>query len=228
MTQPMEPNPATLYAEFLEPAVFAPWAEELLRRAEPAPGSRVLDVGCGTGVVARAAARIVGERGAVTGLDFNPDMLDVAQRVPTPGDSGRITYVLGSAGDIPYPDGSFDLVTCQQMLQFAPDRPAVLRQFRRVLAPGGRTAIAVWADITQNPDQQPINDAIVRHAGPPGIAAGLAFSTPDEVASLLTGAGFIVRSLELVAKEAKMPEPNRVARRWLLAATAGIPSFRAT
>jgi SAM-dependent methyltransferase len=226
MTPPAGSNPAEVYERFLVPAVFGPWAKELLRRADPPAGARVLDVGCGTGVVTRTAARVVGERGAVTGLDFNPAMIKLAQQIPAPEESGRITYVVGSADDIRYPDGSFDLVTCQQMLQFAPDRAAVLREFRRVLAPGGRAAIAVWADITQNAAQQPIQDVIVRHAGPPGIAAGLAFSTPEELGALLTDAGFRVTALDRVTKEARFPEPEHVARRWLLATSIGIPSFR--
>jgi 2-polyprenyl-3-methyl-5-hydroxy-6-metoxy-1,4-benzoquinol methylase len=226
MTQPAEPNPAVLYADFLAPAVFEPWAEELLRHAGPTAGERVLDVGCGTGVVTRAAAARVGPRGAVTGLDFNPAMLEVARQTPAPDGAAPISYVVGAADDIAYPDANFDLVTCQQMLQFAPDRAAVVRQFRRVLAPGGRTAIAVCADITHNADQQPLDDAIVRRVGPPGIAAGLSFGSPDDLAALLDDAGFNVQSLDLVAKEARFPDPELVIRRWLLAATAGIPGLR--
>ena len=111
------------------------------------------------------------------------------------------------------------------MLQFAPDCAAVTRQMRRVLAPGGRAAISVWADITQNPAQQQINDAIIRHAGSPGVMPGLAFSTAGELEGLFAGAGFGSATVELATKDARFPEPEHVARRWLLAASAGIPSF---
>ena len=215
-----------MYESFLVPTVFAPWAEELLRRSAPELGAGVLDVGCGTGVVTRMAARIVGERGAVAGLDFNSAMIEVASRIPTPPGSGRITYVVASADEIPYPDGTFDLVTCQQMLQFAPDRMAVLRQVRRVLSPGGRAVFAVWADITRNQAQLAINDAIVRHAGPPGVMPGLAFSAAGELEELFAGAGFGSVAVELVTKDARFPEPEQVVRRWLLAASAGIHGFR--
>jgi ubiquinone/menaquinone biosynthesis C-methylase UbiE len=162
----------------------------------------------------------------VTGLDVNPAMIEVAQRIPTPPGAGRITYVVASADKIPFPDGSFDLVTCQQMLHFARDRMAVLRQMRRVLAPGGRAAISVWADITQHPAQRPLHDAIVRHAGPPGLIPGMAFSIAAELEQMLAGAGFASATAELVTMDARFPEPVQVAHRRLLAATAGIRSFR--
>lgn len=219
-------NPAELYQHVLVPAVFGPWAEELLCRAAPQPGARVLDVGCGTGVVTRAAARAVGPGGAVTGLDMNPAMLEVARHIPVEEGSARITWVQSTADRIALPDATFDLITCQQVLQFVPDRAAALREFRRLLAPGGRVAIAAWAGADLHPEQREIDVAIVRHTGQPALVAGFALSDPDEIRRLLEDAGFQVVAIDLIAKKSRFPEPDRAVRNHLLAATAGIPSFR--
>jgi ubiquinone/menaquinone biosynthesis C-methylase UbiE len=219
-------SPAELYQNVLVPAVFGPWADELLRRAAPPPGARVLDVGCGTGVVTRAAARIVGPRGAVTGLDMNPAMLEVARHIPVEEGSGHITWVQSAADQIALPDATFDLITCQQVLQFVPDRGAVLREFRRLLAPGGRVAIAAWAAADLHPFQQGVDVAIARHTGQPALVAGFALSDPDEIRQLLEDAGFQVIAIDYLAKESRFPDPEQGLRGHLLAATAGIPSFR--
>ena len=89
------------------------------------PGERVLDVACGTGVVARLAAQQVGTAGQVTGVDLNAGMLAVARALsPPPG--ATITWVEGSAVAIDLADVQFDVVLCQQGLQFFPDQPAAL------------------------------------------------------------------------------------------------------
>jgi ubiquinone/menaquinone biosynthesis C-methylase UbiE len=105
-------------------------------------GERVLDLACGTGVVARLAAAKVGTTGHVTGLDLNAGMLAVARALPPPGTS--LTWVEGSAVAMDLPDASFDVIVCQQGLQFFPDQPAALREMHRVLVPGGRVLLSVW------------------------------------------------------------------------------------
>jgi SAM-dependent methyltransferase len=99
----------------------------------------VLDVACGTGIVAREAARRAGANGRVIGLDANPGMLAVA-RDQAPG----VTWQHGRAEALPFPDGSFDAVVSQFGLMFFTDRRAAIREMRRVLRPGGHLAIAVW------------------------------------------------------------------------------------
>lgn len=219
-------SPAEMYHSFLEPIIFGPWAEELIRRAAPRSGARVLDAGCGTGVVTRAVARAVGPRGQVTGLDMNQAMLDVARRVPVEEGAAPIVWVQSAADQIAYPDATFDLITCQQMLQFAPDRGAVLREFRRLLAPGGRLALATWAAAELHPLQMEIDRAIARYTGQPGLIAGFALSDEAELRRLLEGAGFPRVTIELIARESRYPGPDRAVQQWLLAATAGIASFR--
>lgn len=220
-------NPAEIYERFMVPAVFAPWARELLRRADLTPGERVLDLGCGTGIVARLTAAISGELGAVTGLDINPGMLAVARAQPAVEGAAPIEWLQGSVESIPAPDASFDLVTCQQVLQFLPDRAAALREAHRVLAPGGRVAIAVFASAELHPMHMAFDEVIAKHIGMSALRTGFTLSDPDEIRGLLEGAGFAVRSLELVSVESSFSLDEAAARNFVFSASAGIPSFRA-
>jgi SAM-dependent methyltransferase len=101
--------------------------------------------------------------------------------------------VQASAGRMPFPDHSFQVVCCQAGLQFFPDRPAALAEMARVLAPGGRLAALVWRSIDHSPGFAALADALDRHIGP---AAGAIMRAPfglgDEppLRDLLTGAGF--------------------------------------
>src|SRR5690348_2753575 len=118
---------AELYQRHLVPAVTAGWAADLVDRAGLWRGQRVLDVACGTGVVARAAAERVGRTGRATGIDINAGMLAVARSL-RPCRGAAIGWCQGSALHLPFPDASYDAVLCQLGLQFFPDRPAALAE----------------------------------------------------------------------------------------------------
>src|SRR3984957_8894332 len=132
---------AELFERYLVPAITAKWAEDLLDRAQPREGEAVLDIACGTGIVARLAAKRIG-RGFVNCLDLNAGMLAVARRAPTEG--AAINWIEGSALDLPFPADSFDVVFCQQGLQFFPDQGKALGEICRVLKGGGRAALSVY------------------------------------------------------------------------------------
>jgi SAM-dependent methyltransferase len=143
-------NASEVYEHYLVPAVFGPWAPVLVERAALQAGERVLDVACGTGIVARVAAQQVGTTGKIVGLDTNAAMLMVARSLPMePGVS--IEWQEGSALALPYSDAAFDVVFCQLGLQYFPDRPLALREMRRVLVLRGRLALLVWGPIEQSP-----------------------------------------------------------------------------
>ncbi|HEU4366565.1 MAG TPA: methyltransferase domain-containing protein [Candidatus Krumholzibacteria bacterium] len=148
---------ATVYEEFFVPALFAQWTELLLKAAAVGSGGRVLDVGCGTGVLARDAARRVGASGFVAGIDPNPGMLAVALRV-----APELEWREGVAESLPYDDGMFDAVLSQFGLMFFSDRTAALHEMMRVLAPGGRLALAVW-DALDNIPAYSILVALIQH-----------------------------------------------------------------
>ncbi len=141
----------SFYDEIMVPRLFEPWAELLLDELRPESGQSVLDVACGPGTVTRLAARRVGPSGSVTGCDLSPAMLELA-RSKTPFDaSAPISYLECPADSLDVPDDAFDLVTCQQGLQFFPDRTAALSDMRRVLRPGAQLGVAVWCGIEYCP-----------------------------------------------------------------------------
>lgn len=136
---------AETYEERFVPAIFAEWAQLLVAEAGVAPGQRILDVACGTGIAARGAAEIAGAS-AVTGVDINEAMLTVAARVRP-----DITWLLGDAAALPLPDEDFDTVLCQMGLMFFPDAAAALREMGRVAAVGGTIAAAVPGRLEDQP-----------------------------------------------------------------------------
>jgi SAM-dependent methyltransferase len=137
---------AELYERYPARYILGPWAPLLVDAAALARGERVLDVACGTGLVARIAAQRVGPAGRVVGVDLNPGMIAVARSLPAPI-ATPIEWLERSALDLRLPDASFDAVLCQQGLQFFPDKLVALGQMRRVLVHGGRLALSVWTGI---------------------------------------------------------------------------------
>lgn len=111
------------------------YRQDALRRAGLAPGMKILDVGIGTGLVARRAAEIVGDPALVTGLDPSPGMLQNA-KLPA-----GVTLVEGYAEEIPFPDASFDFLSMGYALRHISDLSVAFREFHRVLKPGGRLCI---------------------------------------------------------------------------------------
>jgi ubiquinone/menaquinone biosynthesis C-methylase UbiE len=130
---------AEVYERCFVPAIFGRWAPQIVDAASVASVDRVLDVGCGTGVLARAAADRVADESQVTGLDLNEGMLAVARRLRP-----QIDWRQGDATTLPLPDESYDVVMSQFSLMYFPDRHAAIREMVRVLRPGGRLVVAVW------------------------------------------------------------------------------------
>ena len=132
------------YERVMVPAVFGPWAKDLLETAALAPGMRVLDVACGTGIVARLTAAQVGPTGRVAGVDSNEAMLAIARAQPVPI-GAPIEWRQGDATKLPFPEAEFDRILCQHGLQYMPDRTAALREMKRVLASGGMLVLSVFS-----------------------------------------------------------------------------------
>ncbi len=157
---------AEAYEQLHVPALFRQWAAHLVRAARIGPGDRVLDVACGTGVLARDAAARVGPSGAVAGIDIGPGMLAVAERLEP-----SVAWRQGAAEALPYPDGSFDAVVSQFGLMFFADRRQALAEMLRVLAPGGRLAVAVWERLEAS-EAYPLEvELLERLAGQPAADA---------------------------------------------------------
>jgi SAM-dependent methyltransferase len=137
---------AEVYDAFFVPALFEQWTGVVLDVADVGTGQRVLDVGCGTGVLARAAHARVGAHGQVAGLDPNDGMLAVARRAEP-----DIEWQPGLAEQLPYPDDSFDGTVSQFALMFFTDPKSALSEMSRVTRPGGRVTFAVWDRLDSSP-----------------------------------------------------------------------------
>jgi SAM-dependent methyltransferase len=196
----LEGSAPEVYERYLVPALFAPFAERLIELTAPQPGDRVLDVACGTGIVGRLAAMLGAH---AVGVDSNPLMLEVARAVDP-----SIEWLESEAGELPFPDASFDLVLCQAGFQYFPDRAASLREMRRVLAPGGRLAISVWRAVEHQPGWLLLAEALDRHAGPEVGAimrAPFAFSSADALRDLVRAAGFRDVAVEIQIEAVRFP-----------------------
>ena len=181
----LDTDSADAYERHLVPAIFEPFARALVALAEPAAGERVLDAACGTGIVARYAAPRAGH---AVGADVNAGMLAVAARI-----APQLEWVQADLAALPFEDGAFDLVLCQQGLQFVPDRAAALAELRRVLAPGGRILVSVWRGPEHNPGFAVFADVLDRRVDP---GAGAVLRSPvaggdgETWRAALTAAGF--------------------------------------
>jgi SAM-dependent methyltransferase len=184
----------TVYAEVMVPRIFEPWAHVLLARLAVEPGEAVLDVACGPGSVTRLAAARSGSAGRVTGCDVSPAMLMIADGLGQVTGGASIDYRQASAECLPVPDEEFDVVCCQQGLQFFPDRQAALAEMRRALRPGGRIGIAVWKHIEQSRPFAILETAIRKVAGAQIADRYLSgpWGLPDagNLHALLSNAGF--------------------------------------
>ncbi|WP_119458965.1 methyltransferase domain-containing protein [Rhodospirillaceae bacterium SYSU D60014] len=194
---------AEIYDEFFVPALFQEWAPRVADAAQIWPGQTVLDVACGTGVLAREAARRAETDGSVTGLDRNEDMLVVARRV-----APSIEWRLGRAELLPFADHTFDTVVSQFGLMFFEDRVAALREMWRVLRPGGRLAVAVWGPLDDTPGyaamvallQRLFGDRIANELRAPFI-----LGDPDALRSLFIQADIPNGAIQTPAGTARYP-----------------------
>jgi ubiquinone/menaquinone biosynthesis C-methylase UbiE len=161
----LDERSAKSYERYLVPLFFAPGAQHLIELADLRNGDRVLDLACGTGIVARSVASRVGPHGTIVGLDMNKGMLGVASKASS-HIRPPIEWRQGDAQSIPFNDATFDIVFCQQGLQFFPDRSAALLEANRVLVPNGRLVLSAMRPIEHNPGYILLAEALDRHIGP--------------------------------------------------------------
>jgi ubiquinone/menaquinone biosynthesis C-methylase UbiE len=226
MNQTQPKNPAETYEQYFVPAMFRRWASILLRHAALKSGERVLDVACGTGIVAREAAPLVGTAGQVVALDMNPAMLAVARTVPLPS-GAAIHWQEGNAMALPFADGAFDVVLCQHGLPFFPDRTGAVREMRRVLAPGGRALVIVLQALAHHPVFEALMESVARRLSLPlsAVTTPFALSDAEELRALFASAGFKTVETSPETTMAQFPEPQRFVPLAVTSSAAAVPAF---
>lgn len=224
-------TPAHAYQEYFGPAIFEPLCERVIELAAPVDGEHVIDVACGTGIVTRAAAAAVGSEGRVLGVDINPVMIEIARSQPTPS-GAPIEWREGDGTDLDCEAATFTLLTCQQGLQFFPDRAAGAREMRRVLAPGGRAVIALWRGLAHQPLFAALADAEEPHLAALGTAvtreeltAPFSFGAADALRDLLCDAGFSRVDVTRWTVPARFADADHFVERMEYAYGAVIPQF---
>jgi SAM-dependent methyltransferase len=203
--------------------MFGPWARTALQARRPAPGSRVLDVACGTGIGARSAAPFVGRTGLVIGVDVDHGMLAVARKSGGRLDSSRIEWLQADALNLPFRSSEFDYLLCLEGLQFFPDRSAGLRELRRLLRPGGVFVGTVWGPLEQNPAYHALAEGLRRFVSTgAGRLPPFALSDAAAIRALILTAGFSEVTVDIENLRVAVPSSKAFVD-WV---AAGGPTIR--
>jgi len=195
---------ANAYEALFVPALFGPWAPKVADAARIRPGRRVLDVACGTGVLAREVVSRTGSPEDVAGLDPSPGMLAVARRL-----APAVDWREGTAESLPFPDRFFDAVVSQFGLMFFEDRQRAIREMLRVLTPEGRLVVAVWDSLDGIPAYAAEVELLERVAGrraADALRAPFALGDRRHLATLFAEAG--AASVEIATDRATAKFPG--------------------
>lgn len=196
-----------IYERALVEPLFRPWAELLLDDVELRPGDRVLDVACGTGIVARLANDRLGAAATVVGVDVSPPMLAVARRV-----APAIDWREGHAEALPLAPGEqFDVVLCQQGFQFFDDRPAAARQMHQALVRRGRLGVSTWRSDEEFPLLRQLRAIAERHLGPIDDRR-YSVGVPGPIEDALRQAGFRDIRSKHATRAVRFPDNAEFAR----------------
>jgi SAM-dependent methyltransferase len=213
---------ARAYESLFVPALFGQWAPKVADAAELRRGERVLDIACGTGILAREVLLRVGSGGHVVGVDPNPGMLAVAEQL-----APAIEWREGVAEALPLPDQSVDAIVSQFGLMFFAGRRQALRQMLRVLRPGGRLVIAVWDSLDRMPAYASEVALLEEIAGSPAadaVRAPFSLGNRKDLTALLLEAGIGAAEIRTVPGVARFPSIRTMVeadlRGWL--PTAGV------
>ncbi len=205
---------AEMYEQNMVPAIFARFAKGLLEFAQLHVGEHVLDVACGTGIVARLAWPQVAPSGRVVGLDVNAAMLDVARRAAEEAGMS-IEWQEGDAASMPLADGAFDAVLCQLGLQYFSERHAALMEMHRLLRASGRLVLSVLRPVEYNPSHAVFADVLERHVSAAAAAtrrAPFTLSDRDEIRALVAGAAFHDVVVQLDVRVVRFPSAEAMVR----------------
>ena len=187
-------------------------ADRVVDLARPRPGDVVLDVATGTGLAAILAARLVGDRGRVVGVDLSPGMLAGAAESVRAARLTTVELVQADAEALDFQAESFDVVVCVSALPYLTDIPAALRKWHGYLKPGGRVAFNCWSEASYVTGFL-LRTVAARH----GIrmpVTGEDVGSPDRCRALLTEAGFVESEVVVDPSAQHFVPMERVERAW--------------
>lgn len=196
------------YEQYIVPTWMIDWSSDLIDAGNVGPKKQVLDVACGTGIIARKAVSLVGPDGRIAGVDFNEGMLRVARRCAEQEGATAIEWYQSDVTCMPFSSGEFDTVLCQQGLQFFPDRTVALREMKRVLAPGGTLALSVWGRPKESPHVIAICDVFTDFFGEDSTTifqVACSLSNHQVLQNLVQEAGFSNIQIQFGVKIARHP-----------------------
>jgi SAM-dependent methyltransferase len=201
------------YDRHLGPVLFEPCARDLARRVPTTPGTRVLEIACGTGIVTRHLRERLPRDARLVATDLNPPMIEIARRKL--GDAPGIDWQQADACALPFPDGEFDVIVCEFGLMFVPDKPLALREARRVLVPGGTFLFNTWDSLEKNTFAKLAHETVNSFfASDPPTFYQVPFSLYDGSAlrSQLAAAGFDPITVDAVTLTGESPSARDLAR----------------
>lgn len=221
--KPIDTTAAEGYEKQILPAFMLPVVKDVIDAAAPQPGEHVLDVACGTGLVARLVAPRVAPGGTVSNLDFDPAMIVVGRRLVECPSTVGLTWHCASALEMPFDDSSFDVVFCLNGLQFLPDQAAGLGEMRRVLTPRGRLVVTVLSSIDRCKGHSLVLRGLERRGvDPTAMLRAFALGDPKKLEALVRNAGFRGASVRPVRAWVRFPS----AQHFVEALAAGAVATR--
>ncbi len=216
----VDTSAAAAFEKYLVPTVFGPWSRSLVDLANPKPGERLLDIGCGTGAAARYAAELMPGQNAVAAIDLNAGMIAHARALDP---KGAIDWREGDIMALPFDDGVFHYIVGNQVLQFLPDRGGALVEMQRVMTTDGRAIFGVYCRLDLCPAHCAVANALEKHdVDPAGIQNPYSFGDPVILGDVLADAGFRDVSVVRRTMEARFES----TKAFVEALAAGGPSAR--
>jgi SAM-dependent methyltransferase len=220
-TYQLKGNAAVVYEEQKVKAIFGPLASATLDAVSISESDTILDVACGTGIMARSVRERLGPSTRISGADLNEGMIDTAKAL-TSIDPGGFDWRIADAANMPFDDASFSVIFCQQGIQFFPDDAAAVTEMRRVLMPGGRLYLSVWAGA--NDFFLAMAKALSNHVSPKvgeQSLAPFAYDGSGRLPEILKKAGFVDVSIQTISVDRIIETPETSIPKEIMANPVG-------
>lgn len=223
------PSPVDAYETIFVTAMFDELARTTVNAGNPREGERLLDLACGTGIVARRAAPLLGENGAVVAVDVSPEMLAKARSLRHPS-GARIEWREGDAMNLDLPEDAFDIATCQQGLQYLSDPAKGVAECKRVLTDRGRAIFSTWRSLEHSPLFEELVAVEARHLEELGvtykeIAEPFLMDDTSTLHRLFEAAGFGEIAITEATVEARFPSATNFVEDVEVAYASLMPQF---